>query len=110
VIRAALFVLLTSCADDRGPRLDTVTPEAGARGGMVVLAGQRLCGETGDCAHAGGAIQIGLDSPTVQADVIAYTDREATIAIPSITPVGRTELVLTVNERSSNALAFEVLP
>jgi hypothetical protein len=111
VIRAALFVLVvTSCVDDRGPQLDSVTPTAVGRGGTATLSGRRLCGEAGDCEHAGGAIRIGLESPAVHAEVVAYTDREAAIVLPSIMPVGRTALVVTVNERSSNALDFEVLP
>ena len=75
---------------------------------MVTITGRRLCGASGDCATAGGAIRIGLDTP-VQAMILAYEDTRAQIRLPAITPVGRTVLVATVNDRASNALDFEVL-
>jgi len=96
----------TACADDDGPRLDRAAPAAVSPGGTVTLTGRRLCG--GDCATAGGAIRIGLDQP-VQAMILMYDDTTAQIRIPTITPVGRTVIVATVNERASNALDFEVL-
>jgi hypothetical protein len=107
---AGVFVLLlgAACADSEGPRLVAAMPASTGAGGIVMLTGERLCGSSGDCDKAGGAIRIGLDSP-VQANIIAYTDTTAEIRIPSVTPVGRTVLVATVNERSSNALDFEVL-
>ena len=111
MIRAAALgaLVATGCADERGPRLDSVTPAAAARGAVVTITGRRLCGEAADCETAGGAIRIGLDPPTVQANILAYSDTSADIMIPAITPLGPTELVVTVNERGSNALAFEVL-
>jgi hypothetical protein len=101
---------LGACTDDAGPRLDAVTPAAAARAAMVELTGRRLCGAGGACATAAGEVQIGIDPPTVRAVVVAYSDTSAQIMIPSVTPVGNTVLVVTVNERSSNALDFEVLP
>ena len=101
---------VAGCADDGGPRLDAVMPAAAARDGQVMLFGSRLCGSRGDCESAGGEITIGIDPPFVQAAVLAYEDMAATIVIPTIAPVGKTQLVVTVNERSSNALEFEVLP
>jgi hypothetical protein len=98
----------TGCADDGGPRLHAVTPPAAGAGAVVTLDGRGLCGERGDCATAAGAIRIGLDMP-VQANVLMYTNTSAQVRIPSITPVGRTAFVVTVNERASNALDFEVL-
>jgi len=105
------FALLAfgGCAvDDGGPRLASATPSAAGRGAMVILSGSRLCG--GDCDSAGGQVQLGLSPPTVRATILAYADDSATIRIPDAAPIGRTELVVTVNERTSNALAFEVLP
>ncbi len=102
------LALLPGCVDDAGPRLDDVTPAAAAPGAVVSLAGRRLCGAGGDCATAGGAIRIGLDMP-VQATIVMYSNTTAQIRIPTITPVGRTVLVVTVNEQASNALDFEVL-
>ncbi len=116
MIRACVVAMLgfagvaqTSCIDDGGPRLDASTPAATVAGGMTVLTGRRLCGESGNCATAGGAVRIGLDD-AVQATIIMYSDTSAEIRIPTVTPVGRTSIVLTVNEKASNALAFEILP
>lgn len=111
MIRTSLAVLaLAGCADDAGPRLDSATPSAARRRAHVVLAGERLCGPDGDCATAAGAIRIGESASVVQATVVAYEDRRAEIEIPEIAPIGPTELIVTVNERASNALAFEILP
>ena len=98
------------CSDDEGPRLETATPAAAGRNGVVSIAGHRLCGPQGDCAKVGGEIQLGIDPPTVRANIVSYSDTSATIAIPPATPVGPTVLIAIVNERSSNALDFEVLP
>lgn len=95
-----------ACVDASGPHLDRAEPAAASPGALVTLTGQRLCG--GDCAAAGGAIRIGLDEP-VQAMILAYDDTTAQIRIPTVTPIGRTAIVATVNERASNALDFEVL-
>lgn len=108
VVVATLAV--AGCADDGGPRLDAVMPAAAGRNGQVMLFGSRLCGARGDCESAGGEVTIGIDPPVVQAAILAYEDMSATIVLPVITPIGKTQLVVTVNERSSNALDFEVLP
>jgi hypothetical protein len=102
--------VFAGCGDDGGPRLDTVMPAAAPREAHVTIAGHRLCGIRGDCAQAAGEVQLGLEPPMVRANVVSYSDTIAEIAIPSIAPVGRTVLIVTVDERSSNALAFEVLP
>ncbi len=106
----ALAALAGCGVDDGGPRLASATPSAAGHGAMVILSGSRLCGEAGNCDTAAGQVQLGLSLPTVRATVLDYTDVSATIRIPDAAPVGRTELVVTVNEKSSNALAFEVLP
>jgi hypothetical protein len=98
------------CSDDGGPRLDSVLPVAASREATVTITGRRLCGTRGDCAGAAGELQLGLDPPTVRAIVLSYSDTQAQVVIPAVTPIGATVLVVTVNERSSNALAFEVLP
>jgi hypothetical protein len=110
IVAGALAVAGTGCADDGGPRLAGVTPAAAGRNATVTLTGQRLCGASGDCAHAAGEIQLGLVPPVVLAGVTSYDDTRATIVIPLDTPVGPSALVVTVNEQSSNALDFEVLP
>lgn len=101
---------LAGCAEDGGPRLERAEPAAAGRGALVTLFGARLCGEPADCARAAGAIQLGLSSSVVLARVVEDADDRAVIAIPDVTPVGPTAIVVTVNERASNALDFEVLP
>jgi len=73
-----------------------------------MLAGQRLCG--GDCTTAAGEVQIGIEPPMVRAIVVSYADTAAEVVIPLITPIGKTQLIVTVDERPSNALDFEVVP
>jgi hypothetical protein len=108
VIRTlAVGCTLAGCVDD-GPRLESVAPEAARRGAQVELVGRGLC--DGDCATAGGEVQLGLTSQVVIAGVLALEDDTATIQIPEIVEIGRTQIVLTVNEHASNALDFEVLP
>jgi hypothetical protein len=104
------LVALGGCADDGGPRLAAVTPAAARRGATVTLTGSRLCGIHADCAGAAGAVELGLDPPMVRAIVIGYDDTAAQILIPDAAPVGPTAVIVTVAERSSNALDFEVLP
>ena len=103
-------LVLGGCADDGGPRLDAVTPAASPRRSTVTLTGSRLCGARGDCATAAGQVNLGLALPAVRAIVVSYSDTTAQIMIPDAAPVGETALVVTVNERSSNALDFEVVP
>jgi len=100
---------LVACADNGGPRLLTVTPAAAPRSAMVLLTGERLCGG-GECATAAGEIQIGTEPPMVRAIVVSYSDTTAQVVIPPVTPIGTTALIVTVDERSSNALDFEVVP
>ena len=108
VFVVASIAMLVACTDDEGPRLDSADPAAAGAGAMVTITGRRLCGASGDCERAGGAIRIGLDTP-VQATIVTYDDARAQIRLPNITPVGRTVIVATVNDRASNALDFEVL-
>ena len=76
---------------------------------MVTLMGRRLCGANGDCATAAGQVQL-LESQVVKANVVSYSDTRADIVIPDIAAPGTTRIVVTVNERASNTLDFEVLP
>lgn len=101
---------LASCADDGGPRLLTVTPASASHNAMVTVTGSRLCGAPSDCANAAGEVELGLEPPMVRALVVGYSETAAQIVIPAAAPVGATVLTVTVNERSSNALDFEVLP
>lgn len=74
-----------------------------------MLVGERLCGDPPNCETAAGKIQLGLDLPATLATVIEYEEDRALIEIPSATEIGPTEIVVTVNDRTSNSLAFEVL-
>jgi hypothetical protein len=107
---AALAIVLVGCADDGGPRLTDVTPSSAGHHALVTITGTRFCGPHGDCASAGGEVALGLDLPAVRTPIVSFDDTTAQIEIPDIAPVGHTELVMTVNDRSSNALAFEVVP
>lgn len=105
-----LSVGATGCADDGGPRLDAVTPAAASRNTMVTITGRRLCGASGDCTTAAGEFDLGLALPMVRLTVVSYADTTAQVVIPPVAPVGPTALIVTVDDRASNALGFEVLP
>src|SRR5262245_27166825 len=107
---AALVIILVGCADDGGPRLSNVMPGSASHDSIVTLTGTRFCGPHADCANAGGEVMLGLELPSVQAPIVSFADTTAQVRIPDIVPVGKTQLVMTVDDRSSNALAFEVLP
>lgn len=107
---ALVIALCGACTDDGGPRLDSVTPPASARNTMVTVTGQALCGAHDDCTHATGSIVLGLSPPQIQATVVAAEPTSLRIVIPSLAALGATHLIATVDDRSSNALAFEVLP
>jgi len=109
-VAAAIAVTPAACADDGGPRLATVTPTAARRDETVMLTGSRLCGPQGDCASAAGEVALGRNLPMVRAVVVAYSDTAAQVVVPSLAPIGKTVVIAIVDERSSNALDFEVLP
>jgi hypothetical protein len=104
------WMLAAGCSDPGGPRLVSVDPAAVPRGQNAMITGEHLCGTHGDCSKAGGYVQIGVDPPVVQASIVTATDSTLRISIPTVTPVGPTSLVATIDNRSSNALDFEVLP
>lgn len=101
------LALLVGCTDASGPHLTEVTPAAAPRGARVTLTGERLC--AGDCETAGGEVQVGLGLPAAIATVIEYEDDRAVLEIPAQAELGSSEIVVTVNDRASNAIAFEVL-
>ena len=106
----ALALALAACTTEPGPQLDAVVPAAASHDATVTLSGERLCGTSSDCMAVTSTLQIGLELPVIDAVITDFTATSATIVIPDLAPVGKTELVITVNNRSSNALAFEVLP
>ena len=104
------MLLLGACTSTVGPQLTAADPPAAAHDATVTLSGERLCGTSSDCMAVTSTIQVGIDLPVIDAVVTNYTATSATIVIPPLAPIGRTELVVTVNNQASNALAFEVLP
>ena len=110
IVRLAVLIVAGGCAEPSGPRLESVTPLAARNGEFVVITGQRLCGSSGDCETAGGEIQFGLELPTLRARIVRYEDTSAEVEVPDLVAVGETSIVVTVNEYSSNEIAFEVLP
>ncbi|MBL9017878.1 MAG: hypothetical protein JNL83_27070 [Myxococcales bacterium] len=105
-----LLVCASACTDDGGPRLETATPAAARANAAVTLTGARLCGPAADCQRAAGQILIGLSPPQVRASVTSYADDRIELVVPPIASPGPTHLIAVVDERSSNALSFEVLP
>lgn len=104
------LVVSSSCTDDGGPRLDAVTPPASARNTMVTVTGQHLCGADDDCARATGSVVLGLSPPQVQLAVVDAAPTSLRLVVPAIAELGATHLFATIDDRASNALAFEVLP
>jgi hypothetical protein len=108
-VKFLIVVGLAACASEPGPELTAASPASAAHDATVTLSGERLCGTSNDCMAVTSTIQIGLTLPTIDAVITAYTDTTATIVIPALAAAGSTQLIVTVNNRSSNALAFEVL-
>ena len=107
---AAACLLAAGCAQSTGPHLSSASPTQASVGQVVTISGERMC--QGDCAHAGGSFEMGpgADLPSVQLALVAFADTSAQVMIPSAAPTGHVEIVLNVNDTSSNALGFEVLP
>ncbi|HSN28631.1 MAG TPA: hypothetical protein VLT45_20235 [Kofleriaceae bacterium] len=102
-------LLLAGCAQTNVPHLTSATPAATSRGGMVTIVGERMC--AGDCTTAGGefAWDVAADPPSVQLPVVTLEDTRAQVMIPTAAGTGNGVITLTVNDTSSNALAFTVL-
>lgn len=108
-MKLALVLVLGGCAGDVGPRLTSAMPEAAPAGGRVALTGERFCADHIECAGVVAQVEIGLSPPMYQAQIVSYVDRSAVIELPSFVEPGPTQLVLTVDGHSSNALAFKVI-
>jgi hypothetical protein len=104
------WLLVAGCAQTNGPHLVSSTPASAPHGSTITIDGERMCAS--DCTTAGGefAWGLGADLPAVQLPVIALADTSAQVMIPTAAGTGRGVITLTVNDTSSNALAFEVLP
>jgi len=94
---------------DTGPHLDNAVPASAHANDTVVLNGNNLCGDSGACAGAAGAVDLGINPPFVRMPVTSYGDNTITIVVPAVAMPGKTKLTVTVNDMSSNAIAFEVL-
>ncbi len=115
-LRAAAAVGLAACAPAAGPSIDRVEPPAAARGAQVVVRGAGFCGEgraAGDGACVTpppGSVVFGIDPPSARALVVSWAAEAITVTVPAAAPAGGTEVVVTVDGRSSGAAPFEVLP
>ena len=96
-------LLVAGCAQTTGPHLISVTPTQAPYGSTVTLAGERLC--EGNCMTAGGEVTFG----NARASLVSLTDTSADVVVPGGAVIGKTSIVLTVNDTASNALAFTVV-
>jgi len=108
-VRALLAAFVVAgCAGAGSPTIDSVTPASARRGESVIVHGAGFC--VPDCAGSpNGAVDFGLD-PLVRASVLTWDATAIQVAVPQTVDVGPTEIVVTVNDRSSNAVDFEVVP
>jgi hypothetical protein len=106
----AVAALLASCAGVDGPELLSASPASAAAGDTVTLHGTGFCphASEGECGVASGDVVFGLETP-IGAAITRWTATEIDVVVPTLAPVGATEIILTTDGRSSGALAFEVL-
>jgi hypothetical protein len=110
VIRAVVVLALAGgCANDGGPHLVAVSPATAAPGDIVEITGTGFCGAVADCAHVAASVILGTSSPYVDAVPVSWTATIADVQIPTAAPVGKSELVMTVDDQSSNALTIELV-
>jgi hypothetical protein len=107
-VRSAL-ALVAGCAAADAPHLDSAVPASSRRGDPVVLNGTGFC--VPDCDESpAGTVDFGVELPQIRALVVEWNATAIRVIVPQAVDVGATELLVTVNDRSSNALDFEVLP
>jgi hypothetical protein len=107
----AALLWCAGCVDDGGPRIDRVSPAAAPAGAMVEVLGERFCADEAgaDCARdVAGYVTFGLEPPQRRGQVVSWTDRRVEVVVPSSSPAGRADVIVTVDGRSSNAFDFEV--
>lgn len=105
----ATAVLGAGCAGVDGPHVTGLAPARARRGELVVLAGEGFC--PGGCAAAPqGAVDFGVELPQVRAPVVRWDATEIQVTVPQSIAVGATVVIVTVDDRSSNAVDFEVIP
>lgn len=107
---------LAACTPAVGPAVDRVEPAAAARGAMVTVYGEDFCGDgraagDGSCTTLPpGSVTFGLALPTARAVVSAWSDGAIRVTVPDAARTGETEVMVTVDGRTSNAASFVVLP
>jgi hypothetical protein len=110
-VRALVLALGLAGCYDTGPHLDNAQPSSAHVGDSVLLNGANLCGDSGACAGASGAVDLGVNPPYIRMPVSSYGDDKITMVIPSSAAMaGKTKIFVTVGGSSSNAISFEVLP
>ncbi|HTR55570.1 MAG TPA: hypothetical protein VMJ10_33060 [Kofleriaceae bacterium] len=102
----AALLVAAGCAST-GPRLDSVAPDLAAPGDLVQLTGSGFCGTSGDCATVAAQVELGTNPPYYQAAVMSWDQTGGQIIVPDM-PTGETDLVIDVDDQSSNALSFIV--
>ena len=117
VVMMAMAWALAACGGDgSGPVIDSLSPEAAARGAQVEIQGERFCGDDADRANPDGScvtppagfVNLGEDADVVRATVRSWKDTAISIEVPQSAPTGPTLVIVTVNGVSSNAASFEV--
>lgn len=107
---------LAACQPGSGPTIERIEPAQAARGATVTVRGDGFCGEgravgDGSCAPLPpGSVDVGLELPMARALVQAWAEESITVTVPAAARLGETVVVVTVDGRSSNGGAFEVLP
>jgi hypothetical protein len=106
---ALAAAVVAGCAGVEAPELEAATPAAARRGEAIVLDGTGFC--VPDCdASPEGSVAFGVEIPQIRAVVETWDETSIQVVVPQSVELGATEIVVTVNDRSSNALDFEVLP
>jgi hypothetical protein len=83
---------------------------------MVTVHGEDFCGEgraagDGSCTTLPpGSVVFGLELPAARAEVLSWSDRAIGVTVPATAATGEVDVIVTVDGRSSNGGAFEVLP
>jgi hypothetical protein len=83
---------------------------------MVAVHGEGFCGDgraagDGTCASLPpGSVVFGLELPMARAMVLSWTETSIEVTVPDAAQLGATDVIVTVDGRSSNGGAFEVLP
>ena len=109
-MKAALAAaVVAGCAGVEAPELDTAMPASARRGDPVVLTGTGFCVPDCDTSPA-GSVAFGVEIPQIRGVVVTWNETAIQVVVPQSVATGSTEIVVSVNDRSSNALEFEVLP